>query len=103
MYNCGALLWTVAHLFREIDYISLPNLFEDKEIYPEFYHLGRWRRDVDGMFRTVDEWLTDPEKLDARREEIERLKLRTVQFGAISKTADAVLRHFGAPATRKAA
>lgn len=103
MYNCGALLWTIAHLFREIDYISLPNLFDDREVYPEFYHLGRWRRDVEGMFRTVDDWLSYPERLDAKRDEIERLKFQTVQFGAISKTADAVLRHFPESASRNAA
>lgn len=103
MYNCGLTLWLMAHLLREIDYISLPNLFENRAIYPEFYHTGPLMRKMDGMFEVIDDWLTYPEKLDAKREEIERLKLQTVQFGAISKTADAVLRYFPETASRKAA
>jgi lipid-A-disaccharide synthase len=103
VYNCGLTMWLMAHLLREIDYISLPNLFENRAIYPEFYHTGPLMRKMDGMFEVIDDWLTHPERLDAKREEIERLKLQTVQFGAISKTADAVLRYFPETASRKAA
>lgn len=91
-YNCGLILWTVANLLRNIDYITLPNLFENREIYPEFCHMGAFRRDLKGMHRVIDEWLSHPNQLAAKKEEIERLKYQTVQFGAIKKTSDAILR-----------
>ncbi|MBD3673385.1 MAG: lipid-A-disaccharide synthase [Planctomycetaceae bacterium] len=102
-YNCGLLLWSFAHLLRKIDYITLPNLFANREIYPEFYHTGRLRRDLKGMVRVVDEWLSDPDRLAAKKEEIERLKYQTVQFGAIKKTSDAILRTLPSKSQQKAA
>lgn len=102
-YNCDLLLWSIAHLFRNIDFISLPNLFENREIYPEFYHVGAFRRDLKGMYRVMDGWLSNPEELAAKKEELETLKFKTVQFGAIKKTSDAILRTFPVAAQEKAA
>jgi len=103
MYNCGPAIWFTAKLFIKINYMSLPNLFANRAVYPEFYYMGPWKRNYDKMFQSLDDWLSHPEKLIEKKTEIERLKYETVQFGAISKTADAILKTFPQQSQQKAA
>ncbi|MDC0273473.1 MAG: lipid-A-disaccharide synthase [Planctomycetaceae bacterium] len=103
MYNGGLFMWVIGKTLLKIEYISLPNLFENREVFPEFYHMGPVGRSYDKMFQVVDDWLSHPQQLIEKQAEIERLKYRTVQFGAISKTADAILKTFPQPIQQKAA
>jgi lipid-A-disaccharide synthase len=103
-YQCGAVLYTVANLLGEIDYISLPNLFAGREVYPEFYSVRPSPKNVRKMHSLIDYWLSDPEGLAAKRRELEKLKSETVAPGAIAQTAAAILDKLPAsPAISRAA
>jgi lipid-A-disaccharide synthase len=103
IYKCGLLLFLMAHALREIDYFSLPNLFANREVYPEFHSVNSSARNIRRMHALIDYWLSDSWALEVKRTEIEKLKRNTVAFGAIAKTATAILEKLPAESISRAA
>lgn len=102
-YRCSPMFYIPASLLVRIKYFTLPNLFADRMVYPEFYHLGRSQKKLPEMEAIVDRWLSDPEELARKREEISELHRETVRPGALGLTAETILSRLPAASARRAA
>jgi lipid-A-disaccharide synthase len=83
------MYWLMQHLLQ-CSYISLPNLFADRMLFPEFYLTGPTRPLVRQMADQLHWWLTDPRELALRRTQIAELRQQTAVRGAVARAADVI-------------
>lgn len=83
------MYWLMQHLLQ-CSYISLPNLFAERMLFPEFYLTGPVGPLVRQMADQLHWWLTDPRELALCRTQISEVRHRTVVRGAIARAADVI-------------
>lgn len=87
-YSCSALTNWIARKLVTVKYMSLPNLMVDREMMPEFLAVGDQRPTVEKIARQLDEWIGQPRRLEAAREELDQLRRQAYDPGAIRRTAN---------------
>lgn len=102
-YRCSAVTAWLAKRLVSVKYISLPNLFVDREVFPEFYHVGRSDAKLREIETIVSNWIDEPALLDRKRRELEAMQSRFALRGATRKAADCILTRLAAGNLRRAA
>ncbi|MFQ5734897.1 MAG: lipid-A-disaccharide synthase [Planctomycetaceae bacterium] len=82
--------------YLNVDYITLPNLFADAPVFPEWIFPGNPETVRDDIAGTLCEWLSDRTALTAKVAELTALRDAFVRTGAIANTANAVLQRLPA-------
>ena len=88
MYRGSRLTYFLAHALLTIDYFSLPNLMVNRAMLPEYPFVREKCGMVRRMTKTLDDWLSDPSKIEATREEMSRLADEVVEVGGLSRAAE---------------
>lgn len=104
IYKGGPLTPLLMRWVLTCKYISLPNLIADRMVMPEFPYSGDDARVVGPLTETLDQWLSSPVSLAAKRQELDDLAKRSATIGATPRAAEAILSRLGYQvATRVAA
>ncbi len=101
MYRCSPSMFTMAHLLRQCDFMSLPNLMVKRHLMPEFPLVRNSARNVGRIAAELDRWLSDPVARERSAREMRELAATAAQRGGISRAVDSLLR--GRQASAKAA
>ena len=83
MYKMPWLTFQIAKAIVKIKYIGMPNLLAGKEILPEYVQTINTKRIAD----KVSEWQTDPHKLDAVKQSLNKVKDMIGKPGIIKQAA----------------
>jgi lipid-A-disaccharide synthase len=83
----------------KIKYASLPNLFVDREVMPEFLIVGGRRQRLTPLTEVLHGWLSVNDRLAAAREVMLDLRERFAQTGATRRVADFVIQRLSPGAT----
>jgi len=83
----------------KIKYASLPNLFVDREVMPEFLIVGGRRQRLTPLTEVLHGWLSVNDRLAAAREVMLDLRERFAQTGATRRVADFVIQQLSPGAT----
>jgi lipid-A-disaccharide synthase len=100
-YRCGHLSGGLARRLLNCEYISLPNLIAGRELMPEHFFTRHVKREARQMAMELDDWLSDPARLEATRTQMQRLKAEAVRTGGVAKAAETILNRLQ-PASPKA-
>lgn len=100
IYRLGWLSLRLGRLFKLCKYITLVNLLADKEIYPEYL---TDRSPAEEMSRRVLEWLNDPAKAAAVRQDLLQVKDQVAQSGACERAAQFVIEQVRGAAKQRVA
>ena len=88
MYWCPWSMYLVAKALVNVKFASLPNLFVNREVMPEFLFVGGGKKPLTPLTEVLHGWLSVDERLDAARQEICELRDRFVQTGATCRAAE---------------
>lgn len=91
LYRGTWLTYVLAKTLITVKYFSLPNLIAGRELMPEFPLVRRRSHQVDRMFTTLDAWLTHPEQLAERQQELSQLADEIVEVGGVRRAAEVLL------------
>lgn len=97
MYWASWPTYLVARALVKIKFASLPNLFVDREVMPEFLFVGGRRTLLTPLTEVLHGWLSVEDRMNAAREEMADLRERYAQTGATAHVADYLLQRL-APA-----
>ncbi len=97
MYWASWPTYLIGKALLKIRFISLPNLFVDREVLPEYFFVGGQTKLIPGLTETLHGWLSVDDRLDAARQEIAELRQRFATAGATQRAADYLLQRL-APA-----
>jgi lipid-A-disaccharide synthase len=78
----------LAHLLKQVPYISLVNLLADRPLYPEYFGT---RCEAEAMAAHVLRWLEDRAAYEGLCGELAALRERVAEPGACGRAADYVL------------
>ena len=92
MYRCSPALFTFGHLFKNINFLSLPNLMVQRHLMPEFPIVAHSTKNVTNIAAELDRWLSDPLARERTIQGMRELASTAAQRGGISRAVDALLR-----------
>jgi lipid-A-disaccharide synthase len=98
VYSLSRGMNVLRHLLLRCRYISLPNLIADREVMPEFISVGNPEPAINGLHKSVTEWLASPLALEQVRQSLAETGKGFQETGATARTAETILRHLGATA-----
>lgn len=102
VYHLGGFGRLLAKVFVTCPFISLPNLMEGQEIFPEFFPSRPEDHAANQAADRVSAWLSDHGQLEQVRERLQALHGRAGETGAIGRAADAILESVTSLANRAA-
>jgi lipid-A-disaccharide synthase len=97
IYRCSASMFTMAHMLRQCDFMSLPNLMVKRHLMPEHPIVRHSEANVARIAADLDRWLSDPVARERTIRDMRELAATAAQRGGISRAVDSLLR------TRKSA
>ncbi len=103
LYRTGRLTKWIFSRLIVCHYITLPNLFADRDIMPEFPFAGDPAPYIKKMTEILSGWLGDRQTLFAKVAELKHLRDQFGQTGATQRTAETILNHLSASEQRCAA
>lgn len=92
MYWCPWPTYLIGRMLVKVKYYSLPNLFVDREVMPEFLFIGGSQKRLAPLTEVLHGWLSVEDRLAAAREEMLDLRDRFAQTGATRHAAEIVLQ-----------
>jgi len=92
-YRLGRLSWWIARTVVKVPFAGLPNLLAGRQIVPE---LLQSQAEPDKLGAALLEFLDDPQRIDALKEEFQRIHEQLMN-NADERAADAVLEVMGVP------
>lgn len=95
VYSLSQGMNVLRHLLLRCRYISLPNLIADREVMPEFISVGNPEPAINGLHKSVTEWLASPLALEQVRQSLAETGKGFQETGATARTAETILRHLG--------
>jgi len=101
MYRCSPSMFAMAHMLRQCDFMSLPNLMVNRHLMPEHPLVRHSDANVDRIAADLDRWLSDPVALERAARDMRNLASTAAQRGGIARAVDSLL-HAG-KTVRKAA
>ena len=96
-YSSDWLTYVVGRMLVKCRFMTLPNLFVDREVLPEFFIVGSPAKSILRITEVLHGWLSVQDRLDAARQEVEQLRSEFAQTGATRRAADYLLQRL-APA-----
>ncbi|MCA8993379.1 MAG: lipid-A-disaccharide synthase [Planctomycetaceae bacterium] len=93
MYKGSILLWAIAHLLLTVKYMSLPNLIAGRDLMPEFPFAFNIKGEQQRIAQRLDEWLSNADVLQQRRDELSALADEIVQAGGVQQAAASILSY----------
>ncbi len=103
IYRSTRLMRFLARRLVNCRYMSLPNLFLDDELIPEFPFAGAVAPKIGPITTILDGWLRDPETLATIAGRMAAVYEDVVLLGASERTADAILDRLPAGRLARAA
>ena len=79
MYRCSPSMFSIAHMIRQIDFMSLPNLMVKRHLMPELAFVRRSEANVAKLAGDLDRWLCDPIARERTVREIRELASTAAQ------------------------
>ena len=98
LYGISHILGFFKKWFLNVDYVTLPNLFVDGPLFPEWVFPGNPESVRLEIAETLCGWLADPALRAEKVTEIAAARDAFVRTGAIGNTAQAILDRLAAPA-----
>ena len=92
LYRANTIARFVARFLMNCRFITLPNLIADQEVMPEFISHGNPESDIRKITSLLTEWVSKPDVLAAKKENLARLAGHATSTGATKRTADLLLR-----------
>ncbi len=92
MYRCSPSMFAMAHMLRQCDYMSLPNLMVKRHLMPEFPLVRQSDRNVSRIAAELDRWLSDPVARERTIREMRELASMAARRGGIDRAVDSLLR-----------
>jgi lipid-A-disaccharide synthase len=92
MYRCSPSMYVLAHLLKQCDFMSLPNLMVNREVMPEFAMTRHSEKTVSRIAAELDRWLSDPVARERTVREMRDLAATAAQRGGIARAVDSLLR-----------
>ena len=96
-YSSDWLMYMIGRMLVKCRFMTLPNLFVDREVLPEFVIVGSPAKSILRITEVLHGWLSVQDRLNAARQEVEQLRSEFAQTGATRRTADYLLQRL-APA-----
>ncbi|HLQ45813.1 MAG TPA: lipid-A-disaccharide synthase, partial [Planctomycetaceae bacterium] len=96
-YSSDWLMYMIGRMLVKCRFMTLPNLFVDREVLPEFFIVGSPAKSITRITEVLHGWLSVQDRLNAARQEVEQLRSEFAQTGATRRTADYLLQRL-APA-----
>jgi lipid-A-disaccharide synthase len=93
VYRMSRITAWIGQRLVKCRFISLPNLFDDRAILPEFPSTGKLKHDIHTMTGILSGWLSDHSLWELSHGEITRVRDRFIATGATARTADRILTH----------
>lgn len=90
MYWCPWSMYLIGKALVKVKYASLPNLFVDREVMPEFLFVGSQKKLLTPLTEVLHGWLSVNDRLVAAREEMCDLRTRFAQTGATRHAAEVI-------------
>ncbi len=91
-YSCSKLTHWIGRQIIHIPHFSLPNLMANRRIFPELLFVGEAPEAGRQMADAISPWLADLQQMTLKLEELDALRRDVVQAGALTRTADLILR-----------
>ncbi len=91
LYRVGRFTHAIAKRLVHLSSFTLPNLIAEKMLYPEYLSVGDPEPAIEGLVREIDRLLTDSSFVDAKRQELRKLRTSIAIPGASQAAAQAVL------------
>lgn len=93
VYWCGWVTYLIGRRLVKVKHVSLPNLFVDREVMPEFIFVGGQTKLLTPLTEVLHGWLSVDERLLAAQREMAELRERYVHTGATHRVAEYLLQH----------
>jgi lipid-A-disaccharide synthase len=93
VYRMSRITAWIGQRLVKCRFISLPNLFDDRAILPEFPSTGKLKHDIHAMKGILSGWLSDHSLWELSHGELTRVRDRFIATGATARTADCILTH----------
>ncbi len=103
VYHITGFASLMKRIFLNVEYITLPNLFANEPVLPEWVVSPLSRNHVEEMSRMLLAWLTDERQRQAAVARLSRLRDDVVRPGASGNTAEAILRRLPAESRKPVA
>ncbi len=91
-YKVSPLTYALGKRLIRVDHISLPNLIMSRRVFPE---LLQHEATADSMSAIVGQWLDNPEKLQAVRDDLAQLRSKMGEPGAAARAARLIREDVG--------
>ena len=96
LYRTTWPLYFLGKLLITIKYMSLPNLIAGRKVMPEYLSVGSPAPVTEAIVDDVDQWLSDPRKLEAARGELDQIRQRIYATGATRRVAEIIVQRLDA-------
>ncbi len=91
-YTTDWFTYLVGKSMVKCRYMTLPNLFVNREVFPEFFVIGSTAKYVTRITEVLHGWLSVQERLNAVTEDVEQLRDKFAQTGATKRAAAHLLQ-----------
>lgn len=88
-YKVSKISELVGKLLVNVDFISLPNLIMNKEVYPEFI---QQEANAENLAKQALQWLDDPKSYNQMRQDLAELRSKVGEPGAADRAATIILK-----------
>ncbi|MBC15598.1 MAG: lipid-A-disaccharide synthase [Desulfovibrio sp.] len=89
-YKVSKISELIGKLLVNVDFISLPNLIMNKEVYPEYI---QQEANAENLAKQALQWLDDPKSYDKMRQDLADLRSRVGEPGAADRAATIILNN----------
>ena len=103
IYRANPWFYPLIRLLVRLDSITLPNLIAGRKLFPEWVVVYFPKRDLKRMTTTLDEWLSDRQRLEKVVGELSELHHSLLGNEAGARAADAILDRLPQSLPRQAA
>ncbi|MBA4030272.1 MAG: lipid-A-disaccharide synthase [Planctomyces sp.] len=94
-YSCSKLTHWIGRQVIDVAHFSLPNLMASRRVFPELLFSGESPTAGVQLADALTPWLASPAVLNAKLDELDAIRREVVQTGAMSRTADVILKLLG--------
>ena len=91
IYSVGKYVYPFMRMLVSLDTITLPNLIAGKRLYPDWVLTGNPDKQIPEVIKTLDEWISNPEKRAETIKDLDSVYDDVVIQGASERTAEAIL------------
>lgn len=91
LYRTTWSTYLIGKLLVTCKYMSLPNLIAGRKVMPEYLSVGNPQPATNAVVDDMNQWLSDPRKLDETRRDLEQVREQIYVTGATRRTAQVII------------